>query len=189
MKKIFSLIIVLTMCLSINACSQDESNSIYIKPSDFSEETTKALEIFNDELQFYDIEVDETVKSYLLTIWVYKDGKWQETGKNLGAIEFLANQIAINLTKNDVKIFSIYENGNSTYYSEFETDFENMKGIMSTRIDVEIPIELNKEILIWVITGTKDTSMRAIDITKDFRSIECDAGVAITLILSDEIAE
>ena len=70
-----------------------------------------------------------------------------------------------------------------------ETQFDESMGIGGTKIDRETPIELNKEIPIWFKIGTITNSMKAMDITDDFRNAECDAGIAITLTASDKIVE
>ena len=189
MKKIVILLISLVTILMMAGCSQKTNYDMSIKPSEFSEETLKVLELFDDELQFFDIKVDETAKSHTIAVWVYRDGKWHEDGKTYGEIEFLSNQIAINLSKDGYELFSIDDNGHTSYSYMIETDFENSMGIGGSRIDREIPIELNKEIPIWVMIGTEGSSMRVMDITEDFRNSECNAGVAVTLTVSDEIVE
>lgn len=37
--------------------------------------------------------------------------------------------------------------------------------------------------------GTASNQMEVLDITQDFREMECNAGIAVTLTLSDEIVE
>ncbi len=185
MKKI--LIIISVMLFVFTGCTETESYSMSIKPTEFSQETEQALSIFNDELQYFDIKYDETAKYYSMTIWAYKDGEWNEAGKTYGEIEYLNNQIAINLTDDSCEIFTISENGHvSSFYPEIDTDFENAVGIAGSRVDREIPMELDKEIPIWVKIGTESFSMSVFDITEDFRNNECDSGIAVTLTISQE---
>ena len=75
------------------------------------------------------------------------------------------------------------------YYPSLDTPFEESMGIGYSKIDREIPIELNKEIPICVKIGTSSNRMEVLDITEDFRKIECDAGIAVTITVSDEIVE
>ena len=44
---------------------------------------------------------------------------------------------------------------------------------------------LNKEIPLWVKIGTTANSMCVTDVTDDFRNAECNAGIAVTLTVSD----
>ena len=66
-------------------------------------------------------------------------------------------------------------------YPSLDTPFEESMGIGYSKIDREIPIELNKEIPICVKIGTSSNRMEVLDITEDFRKIECDAGIAVTI--------
>ena len=66
-------------------------------------------------------------------------------------------------------------------YPSLDTPFEESMGIGYSKIDREIPIELDKEIPICVKIGTSSNRMEVLDITEDFRKIECDAGIAVTI--------
>ena len=86
--------------------------------------------------------------------------------------------------------FSVYTYILTPYsYPSLDTPFEESMGIGYSKIDREIPIELNKEIPICVKIGTSSNRMEVLDITEDFRKIECDAGIAVTITVSDEIVE
>jgi len=163
---------------------------MYIKPSNFSAETLEVLELFDDAIQFYDLSLNETAKSYAMSVWVYRDGEWNEDGKTSGKIDFLTGRIAVSLTGTGYTLYTMDESGHVKYSSPaLDTPFEESFGIGSVRIDRKTPIELNKEIPIWVKIGTTSNTMRAMDITNDFRNAECNAGVAVTLTVSDEIVE
>lgn len=189
MRKILSFIMTMVVLFSITACSQIESKSMSIKKSEFSEETSKVLKLFNGELEFFDVKLDETAKSYNISTWEYRDGKWDETGQSSGEIDLLDNQIGINISETTYELFLIDENGHSSYRGNIDTDFGELTTIASTMISIETPIELNKEIPLWVKIATNDESMSVMDITEDFRDNKCDAGVAVTLTISDEVLE
>ncbi len=184
MKKI--LILLFSFVIFLSACSKDEEYDMSIKPSEFSQETLKVLEILDDELQFFDINLNETAKSYSMSIWVYRDGEWQEDGKTYGNIDMLESQIAINLSKTKYELFSINENGHTSSSYIIDSDFENSIGTTSKRLDSEIIIEIDKEIPLWVKIGTESNSMSILPLTEDFRDNECNEGVAITLTVFDE---
>ena len=94
------------------------------------------------------------------------------------------------LTENSYELYNISDNGHEKYsYPSLDTPFEESMGIGYSKIDREIPIELNKEIPICVKIGTSSNRMEVLDITEDFRKIECDAGIAVTITVSDEIVE
>ena len=190
MKKTISVLLAVAMIFSLCACSQNKQSGISIKPTEFLEETLAVLDLFDDEIQFFDISLDENVKSFESSVWVYRDGEWFEDGKTHGNNDFLGKRIAIRLTENSYELYNISDNGHEKYsYPSLDTPFEESMGIGYSKIDREIPIELNKEIPICVKIGTSSNRMEVLDITEDFRKIECDAGIAVTITVSDEIVE
>ncbi len=189
MKKILILCISMLIVFSITACSENQNKDMSIKASELSEDAKKVVALFDGDLSFFDIKVDETVNSYSIEVWAYRDGEWHNDGIASGGIEFLTNQIAVNLTETFCETFYIDENGHSALSFTLETDFSNSVATSIGKIDEEIPIELNKEVLIWLKIGTESGNVGVMDITEDFRSIECDAGVAVTITVSDEVVE
>ena len=69
---------VLTILLS--ACGQGEEPKMSIEASGFSQKTEEALALF-DNIQFYDISLDESAKCRKISVWVYPDGERLEAGK------------------------------------------------------------------------------------------------------------
>ena len=83
--------------------------------SEFTEETREVLDLFDDEVQFFDIVLDETVKSETITVWVYRDGAWEESGKTTGPVDMLERRIAIRLTEDSYELYSMDESGHTKY--------------------------------------------------------------------------
>lgn len=190
MRKIICVIFAGLIAFTLCACSQDKQSEMYIKPTEFSKETVEVLDLFDDEIRFFDISIDETVNSHTISVWVYRDGEWIEDGKIFGNIDHLSERIALRLTKTSFDLYTIDESGHGKCsYPVLDTPFEESMAIGSTRIDREIPLELNKETPIWVKIGTTENGMMGMDITDNFRNAECNAGIAITLTVSDEIME
>lgn len=185
------LVIVMLFALTVLiACSSISKDTMSIRPSEFTKETAKVLELFDNELQFFDITLDETAKSYTMSVWVYCNGEWFEDGKIAGGIKFLSDQIAIRLTDSSFDLYVIDKNGHSKFsYPVLETEFENSNAIGVTKIDDVTLLELNKETPIWVKLGTDTRSMEVMDITENFRTSNCNAGIAITLTISDKVVE
>ncbi len=188
MKKL--IIVLLFASIILTACSLLSKDTMSIKPSEISKETAKVLELLDNELQFFDITLNETAKSYTMSVWVYRNGEWFEDGKIAGGIEFLPGQIAMRLTDSSYDLYVIDKNGHAKYsYPVLETGFENSNAIGGTRIDDVTLLELNEETPIWVKLGTDTRSMSVLDITEDFRTFNCNAGIAITLTVSDKVVE
>ena len=192
-KKFVVLVMGVMLMFSLSACTKDDNNTpteMIIKPSSFSKETTDVLKLFDDELQFFDITLNETAKSERITIWIYKDGEWVQAGHTTGAVNQLNRRIAIRLTETNYDLYSIEDTGYNKYSSSnLDTTFSESMGISRIRIDGDTPIELNKEIPIVVKFGTDKDYMKVYDISEDFREYECNAGIAITLTVSDQEAK
>lgn len=171
--------------------SKNVYDDMYIKPSEFSQETIEVLKLFNDEIQFYDVSLNESAKSYDITIWIYRDGEWVDEGKTYGDVKFIGDRIALRLTENSCDIYNITKNEgySKASYQLVETSFSNSMSKISRRIDNEEVLELNKEVPIWVKIGTDATSFSVSDFEKNFREIECSAGIVITLTVSDKVVE
>lgn len=185
-----SLFITILLVFALSGCENKEDKGMYIKPSEFSEETRKVLNLFDDEVQFFDIVLDETVKSETITVWVYKNGAWEESGKTSGPVELLDRQIAIRLTENSYDLYSIDESGHVKYsYPDLDISFDESMGIIGSRVEGETKLILNEETPILMKIGSKSGSMENYNITEDFRTMDCDAGVVVTLTVSDEIME
>ena len=54
MKKAISVLLGLLLALSVTACSETNDEEMSIQPSEFSEETLEVLELFDDEIQFFE---------------------------------------------------------------------------------------------------------------------------------------
>ena len=55
MKKIIYALLVGVLIFTLCACSQNKHSTMYIKPSELSDETMEVLDLFDDEIQFFDI--------------------------------------------------------------------------------------------------------------------------------------
>lgn len=190
MKKIVWLLLSSVLLFSLCACSKNEQSAMYLKPTQFSEETMQVLDLLGDEIQFYDISLDDSVKSFAILLWVYRNGEWLEEGKVYGENDLLSKQIAIRLTDSNYEIYYIDDDGHEKVsYTAPDSLFEESIGIGGTRINQKTPIELNQEIPIWVKIGTSSNRMEVSASTEDFRKAECNAGIAVTLTVSDEMIE
>ena len=185
-----SLFITILLVVTLSGCENKEDKGMYIRPSEFSEETRKVLNLFDDEVQFFDIVLDETVKSETITVWVYKNGAWEERGKTSGPVELLDRQIAIRLTENSYDLYSIDESGHVKYSCpDLDTSFDESMGILGSRVEGETKLILNEETPILMKLGSKSGSMENYNVTEDFRTMDCDAGIVVTLAVSDEVME
>lgn len=193
MKKMILLFLVMMCVLCSVGCSGDSSEpqgnqgEMYIMPSQFSEETMEVLEVLDHELQFFDISINDTAKSHTVSVWVYRDGEWHEDGKTYGETKFLGERLGIKLTSTSCELISMDENGHTRMdYPVLDTSFDETTSSVEWRLRDKRTIELNKEIPLWVIAGSEDGYFQFYTSEENFRQAECDAGVAVTITLSDE---
>ena len=190
MKKIYVIILVILALSVVATTSLYNSKEMTIQPSEFSDETKKILEIFDNESIFFDLLVDETVKSQTITVWAYDNGVWVENGKTYAEIEYLESQIAIQLEGIGYDLYSINDNGNTKYsYPKIKTDFSKSTVIVDHRIEEPTPIVIDKEIPIWVKIGTDKNTFKTSEISEDFRNADCNSGMAVTITFSDKQVE
>lgn len=198
MKKLLSIFLAVTCILCLTGCSRDltdlseKQDEMYIMPSQFSEETLEVLEVLDHELQFFDISLNDTAKLHTVSVWVYRDGQWHEDGKSYGETEFLGNRYAIKLTRTSCELISMDETGHTrSTYPVLDTSFDESMASLGWRLSDKQTIELNKEIPLWVMIGSNDGSFRtsSSDMKENFRKVECDAGIAVTITVSDEVAD
>lgn len=187
MKKIFSRSVALAILFALTACSAPEQSSqdtMIVRPSEFSEETQRVLELFDDEIMFFDFIVDETVKSLQVNVWVYENGQWVDKGEISGNISGLRSQAAIQVTENKYNIFTLDENGHVKYSSpEVNIGFENTAQKISHKITKPVDITVGKEITLWVKIGNDGNG---ISVSDDFRNSDCTAGIAFTVTFSNK---
>lgn len=130
------------------------------------------------------------MKSETITVWVYQDGVWEESGKTSGPVDTIERRIAIRLTENSYDLYSMDESGHVKYtYPELKTSFDESVAIIGSRIEGNTKLVLNEETPICMKIGSESSSMENYNVTEDFRTMDCNAGIVVTLTVSDEIVE
>ena len=191
MKKIIAFVVLFTCFSFLSGCDGKTMEQIqlgmYIKPSTFSDETLEVLKLFEDEIHFFDIKLDDTAKSFAISIWQYQDDQWNEIGSSSGQSEFLGNRIAIRFDDTDCEIYHMDENGHSSIKSPaLDLKFEESMTKIWWTVDQEESLGINQEKVLFVKVGTNKNEVRTSVISSDFREVECDTGIAITLTIFDK---
>lgn len=191
MKKIIAFVVLLTCFSFLSGCDgktmEQNQLGMYIKPSTFSDETLEVLKLFEDEIHFFDIKLDDTAKSFAISIWQYQDDQWNEIGSSSGQSEFLGNRIAIRFDDTDYEIYHMDENGHSSIKSPaLDLKFEESMTKIWWTVDQEESLGINQEKVLFVKVGTNKNEVRTSVMSTDFREVECDTGIAITLTIFDK---
>lgn len=189
MKKRFfllPLLLFLALC-GLTACSS--ADSMVIKPTKLSKETLEVLKPLENELLILEATPDSTVKSYRLSLWRFEDGKWVENGASYGGMDLFKDRIMLRLSDTQFCLYSMDKDGYvGSTFNLSGTEFARSSAVAAQRLSAPVDIELNKEIVLWVKLGTDQTSIRS-DITEDFRTADCNAGLAVTVTFSDKEAD
>lgn len=187
MRKIFSGLVALMLLFVLTACStpnQSTQDTMIIKQSEFSEETKRVLDLFEENIMFFDFAVDETVKSYTIDAWAYENSEWVNKGATSGNIYEAHNQIAIQITESGYNIFTMDDGGYIKYSApEMDIDFENTTQQLSNKVTNPTDIIVGEEIPLWVKIGNNENE---ISTPADFRNSNCTEGVAFTVTFSDK---
>lgn len=187
MRKMFSGLVALMLLFVLTACStpkQSTQDTMIIKPGEFSEETKRVLDLFDDNIMFFDFVVDETVKSSTIDAWAYENSEWVNKGATSGNVDKAHNQIAIQITENGYNIFTLDDGGYIKYSApEMDFDFKNTTQQLSNKVTNPTDIIVGEEIPLWVKIGNNENG---ISIPSDFRSSNCTAGIAFTVTFSDK---
>lgn len=191
MKKIIAFVVLFTCFSFLSGCDgktmEQNQLGMYIKPSTFSDETLEVLKLFEDEIHFFDIKLDDTAKSFAISIWQYQDDQWNEIGSSSGQSEFLGNRIAIRFDDTDYEIYHMDENGHSSIKSPaLDLKFEESMTKIWWTVDQEESLGINQEKVLFVKVGTNKNEVRTSVMSTDFREVECDTGIAITLTIFDK---
>lgn len=189
MKKFISIILFLIMILSLVACKNNKNHikstddTMTIQKSELSEETQEVLKIIENEIAFFDYEVDNTIKSMSIDIWTYEDGKWMNSGGTYDNINSSKKRIAIRQTQNSYDIFELDDSGYTKYTYDNIVDFSKCSMQTYFRLTHPTNIEIGKEITLWVNLGTTKNFLSS---SENFREADCNVGVAVTITFSDK---
>lgn len=187
MKRFVTILTLITLVLSLCACSGSSRQGMSVKPSEFSKETREVLAPFMDELQFFDISFYESAKYWNISLWVKRGGEWFEDGRVSGEVKASSMRIAVWITDNGFELYSIENDGYQKYsYPQLETDFDKSAAFFVSKLDGETPLELDCELTLWAKYGTEKTKIETSATSADFRATDYNSGSVVTLTVSDE---
>lgn len=201
MKKILNKFIVVCSVIILSACatSQETKNenqtnqttqeikTTTLKPSDLSDETKTILQMFDDNVAFYDLTLDDTVQSYSMSLWVYKDNQWKEQFQSKDNLDKRNCQIGFSVIGDECYFMIIDGDKKIKVSSQLEKlEFDKNLGSYSQQIDSTVDVKIDQEVLLWIKCAHNSLSVRIPD---NFREAECEEGFALTITLSDKTIE
>lgn len=187
MKKMFAALSVLMLAFTgcaAGAPKEAAESSMSIRPSVFSEETEDVIALLgstDENIMFFDYTVDDTVKSAEINIWTYQDGEWVSGGSASGWTNALEDRIGLRFREDGYDIFA---NGTCRYDAEKGYGgFADTQGWGAYQLSDTTEIKVNEEIPLWVKIGDDGNG---VTVSRDFRRLDCTAGMAATITFSDK---
>ncbi len=188
-KTVYIFILIFALLLaSCDAGGNVNKNGAVIEPAEFSKETQKILDIIDNEIAFFDYEVDESLADIRIDIWMCDDGEWVNIGRTYGEIEPGKSQLAVRINESSYDIYNIGDEGHTKSGYTATVDFTNSKSTLETRLSHPVEIADGKEIPLWIKLGS-DTVEATLNTSDDFRSSDCDTGLAVTAVFSKEATD
>ena len=178
--------LLLTGCGAKEFVGTETVKPMTIRPTVFSEETQRVLDILDDEVMFITYATDETVQSMALDIWFYEDGEWNNAGAVKGGQESVTQDIVLRIKDTEIDVIQVHEYGQSKYTYPVTMEFTAAQMTVEDRLQITEDIVVGEEIVLYSKVSTDDTSIRS---ETDFRDMDCTAGMAVTVTFSAEAAE
>lgn len=189
MKKRFAALLCLLFLFPLAACGAQEAPSEptpTIRPAVFSEDAQALLELLNgkeEALVFFDYTVEAPIQSVSTEVWKYEDGTWNQSGHVFGNIEPGEYSMGFRFTPSGYEIFDISDTGHNTYTYQDSVDLDGCAATFSTQLGDSQEIVCGEEIPLLLKAGSASGSIAGS--LEDFRSIDCSAGLAVTVTFSD----
>ena len=186
MKKRFAALLCLLFLFPLAACGAQEATSEptpTIRPAVFSEDAQALLELLNgkeEALVFFDYTVEAPIQSVSTEVWKYEDGSWKQYGHVFGNIDPGEYRMGFRLTPSGYEIFDISDTGHNTYTYQDPIDFDGSGATISTQLGDPREIVCGEEIPLWIKTSSDSSAVGGVT-PGDFRSIDCTAGLALTV--------
>ena len=177
------LLLMFTGC-GADAPKKAAGTSMTISPSAFSEETEDVIALLkgkDENIMFFDYAVDDTVNYVTIDIWVHENGEWVDGGNTSGPLGASEERIGLRFREDG---YDIYAGGICSYDAEMSYGgFSDTKGWGAYQLSDTTENRVNEEIPLWVKIGDDGNG---VSVSKNFREVDCQAGIAATITFSDE---
>ena len=182
---LFAAAVILLSACGGNEKSQEEdqssTSSMTIVQTQFSDETEDILKLLDIKGGFFEFSVDKTVNGFSMNVWVLTDGKWVSSGEIKGKIENGQGRVGVQLLEDGCSFFELDDTGHTKYSVKYDTHLEECTATMRQGLkDQGAPILPGQEQYLFLEMGWKDPTAE-MQMMENFRTSNCDAGVAATI--------
>ncbi len=201
-------IIIIIILLNYDAIKSELNNprSMQIRETYFNDETKRVLNIFKNEIKFFEYKTNKKVKAVKVDFWQNNGENWENFGTIYNNINKGKFDIALNTSSNFYKLYSLNDKTIIPYEYESIVKFnKNLENISTNFLENSAKIKINEEIVLFSKYGfqksiigrlanykeleqykAKILPLESDKNTKDFRDVKCKKGVAITITFLDE---
>lgn len=182
MKKFFKWLTIFPTALLLVACTPSENvQSMTVEPAELSEETQCVMEMLDEEILFWDCDLDESIRSCSVRLWKCEDGQWKDVGGMYGEIHHEDTRIGLRMSEDKWDLYEWNENGYTRYRQESaEMDFSDFSNVFSTKLSTKTTFLPEEELTLWMKLAGNNSRISA-TADGDFRNSNCDAGMAVTV--------
>lgn len=162
---------------------RNSAATMTIAQTRFSQDTEEILKLLDLKGGFFDFAVDSSISGYSMNVWVLTNGEWVSSGEISGKIENKQGQVGIQLLEDGCNFYQLSDTGHTKYSVKYDTQLKQCSAVGRKFLDTAnqvVIIEPGKEQFLFLELGWKDPAAQA-NVTEDFRSASCDAGVAATI--------
>lgn len=194
MKRFILALFTIMLSFSLAACTKNES-VMTIKTAELTEEESDLLELVkgNTQVNIYDFEVNDTIKSIEISIHKLKQGKWENLSKTCNDVSS-AGKGKLVVSYQDIKdnvevaIQTKEKTVSTTYFEGLEdVDYGDMLGVTTTLAQSEEIIP-GKEIPLVIQVYTSKSEVTGLNPDSYYESeklMEHDNVYAITVLFSE----
>ncbi len=177
------------MCLLLAFCGCGKQSELMntIAPAQLEEETETILNVISSDVVLFDYRVDTSIKSFRLELWKLEESGWESNGSVYGNLSTQQGRLGISYNDGDFAMIEFTDTGSSKSSYTVDGGFTSEQMIGTSKLAQETEIVPEQEIALWVKAGTDKNGLSMV--LDDFRNIDCEAGLAVTVTFSAQAVE
>lgn len=185
------VVIVLLLSIYSSKVSFALTKNMVISPVKISSETQELIEMFDDDVLIFDYKLDDTVKSFSFNLWAYDQeiNEWRIAFKIFNNIRFLKSELITGIgEKNSILCTRTNKLRDSAIVDLSEFNLAKLNMFRYKKLSEPIKIKLNEEIVLIEKVNIEKNKLISNE-NKNFKDLDCNAGVAITIVFYDELID
>lgn len=182
--------LAMILCLLLLLCGcrkQQQTPANVVFPAQLEEETESILSVISPDTLLFDYKVDESIKSFRLELWKLEETGWESNGAVHGNLSAQQGRLGISYNDGNFAMIEFTDTGSSTSSYTVDGGFTSEQMIGTSKLAQETEIIPEQEIALWVKVGTEKNALSMV--LEDFRLLDCESGLAVTVTFSTNVVE